>query len=251
MLSHAMKPQKTGGASYLVLWKWKEALDVEGQVMTGGVGKHSGRLKKGDQVFIWATSRDELYLLGSMIVQRGGDDWMEGRSVYGPFRIIPLKGLKWRIRFAQSVSDRLSRDSKLAMQIRARRRCTPKTAELLNVVLSQRAAKDLAAFRLREGKIKNVILSKRERNRGVRVLALACRGSRCEICDFDFSETYGEFARDCVEVHHLRLLSSARHNGVNTELDDLLVVCPNCHRALHQFRDPSDWRAFKRKCDLG
>ena len=218
--------------------------------MTGGSGKHSGGLIKGDEVFIWATTKDEIYLLGSMIVQRSGDNWMEGRSVYGPFRIIPLKSLKWQIRFAGTKSERLSRDSKLAMQVRARRRCTPETAKLLNRVLSKVAAADLAAFRIREGKLKQVILSKRERDRGVRALALARRGSRCEICGFDFNETYGEFARDCVEVHHLKPLSAARKSGVNTELADLLVVCPNCHRALHQFRDPSDWKAFKRKYEL-
>ncbi|HEY7337790.1 MAG TPA: HNH endonuclease [Bryobacteraceae bacterium] len=236
--------------AFLVLWKWKEALEVRGTVVTEGFGKHSGGLKKGDRVFIWATTKGELYLLGSIVVRRSGVDWMEGRSLYGPFRIIPLKNLKWQIRFGQTEADRLSRHVHLALQVRSRRRCTTETIELLDAVLRKAAGVDLANFRAREGRIKQVILSKRERNRNLRAIALSMRGSQCEICGFDFAETYGEFAKNCVEVHHLQPLASAPDHGLHNEVEDLLVVCPNCHRALHQFRDPSNWRAFRRSCDL-
>jgi predicted HNH restriction endonuclease len=54
----------------------------------------------------------------------------------------------------------------------------------------------------------------------------------------------------CVEVHHLRPLATSDRRGTKTTVDDLLVVCPNCHRALHRSKDPGNWRTFQRKCEL-
>ena len=103
-----------------------------------------------------------------------------------------------------------------------------------------------AQFVAREGKLKQMELSARERDPQVRAMALACRGVVCEICGLNFAERYGDFASGCVEVHHLNQLSLAGVQGTNTTIEDLLVVCPNCHRALHRFRDPSDWRTFQK-----
>jgi hypothetical protein len=233
---------------FLVLWKWKEALAVEGEVMTGAVGSHAGGLKRGDRMFVWATTGNELFLLGAIEVMRSGKRRADGRSVYGPFQIIPLKGLKWRLRF-QASAERLSRKGQLAMQVRARRRPTPETTKLLEQILSAklRVQKDI---RVSEGKTKVVTLTQRERSKDLRILALSERGTRCEICEFDFEKVYGEFAKNCVEVHHLALLARAGKRGVRNTLEDVLVVCPNCHRALHQFRNPGDWKAFRKACHL-
>lgn len=56
---------------------------------------------------------------------------------------------------------------------------------------------------------------------------------RCEVCKFDFSEVYGEYGEDFCEVHHLKQLSKA-DGVVKTELQDLAVVCSNCHRIIHR-----------------
>jgi len=56
---------------------------------------------------------------------------------------------------------------------------------------------------------------------------------RCEVCEFDFSETYGEYGEDFCEVHHLKQLSKA-DGVIKTELQDLAVVCSNCHRIIHR-----------------
>jgi len=106
-------------------------------------------------------------------------------------------------------------------------------------------------FLAQEGKSKQFTLSKRERDPRVRANALAEFGALCKICGFDFAVTYGRFAMNCVEVHHIEGLAGAGKLGVTTSLKDVLVVCPNCHRALHQFKDPKDWKAFRRACGLG
>lgn len=58
----------------------------------------------------------------------------------------------------------------------------------------------------------------------------------CEVCEFDFSEKYGELGRGFIECHHNKQLSTYKVNQ-KTTLDDLSLVCSNCHRMLHRKRD--------------
>ncbi len=55
----------------------------------------------------------------------------------------------------------------------------------------------------------------------------------CEVCQFDFFKVYGELGKGFIECHHkrpLHLLTAAQ----KTTLDDLALVCANCHRMLHK-----------------
>jgi len=219
-------------------------------LVTGARGTHAGGLHPGDRIFVWATTGNELYALGAIAVDWSGKSRCNGHSLFGPFRILPLKGLKWRLRFEQTESDRLSRDTSLALQVRSRRRPTPHSVVLLEALLSSAVEKSAQVLLAKEGKQRQMTLSKRERDPRVRAVALAQRGQICEICGFDFVTTYGEFARMCVEVHHLTPLASSGRRGTRTTVDDLLVVCPNCHRALHRSKDPGKWRMFQRQCEL-
>jgi 5-methylcytosine-specific restriction enzyme A len=54
----------------------------------------------------------------------------------------------------------------------------------------------------------------------------------CEACDLDFGERYGERGQDFIECHHLVAVSSLRR-GQKTKLDDLALLCSNCHRMVH------------------
>lgn len=56
---------------------------------------------------------------------------------------------------------------------------------------------------------------------------------KCEACNFDFFETYGEVGKEFCEIHHL--IPLCKCDGViETKLSDLAVVCSNCHRILHR-----------------
>lgn len=55
----------------------------------------------------------------------------------------------------------------------------------------------------------------------------------CEACGFDFKDVYGELGEDFCEAHHLQPLSKA-DGIVKTELEDLAIVCSNCHRIIHR-----------------
>lgn len=58
----------------------------------------------------------------------------------------------------------------------------------------------------------------------------------CEVprCGFDFLQKYGELGRDFAHVHHLIPLSEADDTGIYNTLEDLAVVCPNCHAMIHR-----------------
>lgn len=89
-------------------------------------------------------------------------------------------------------------------------------------------------FSSRENDCRLITHLRRERNpkivRMKKAEVLAQTGAlRCCICDFDFKPVYGV---DFCEVHHIVPLSKA-DGVVETTLDDLAIVCSNCHRILH------------------
>lgn len=55
----------------------------------------------------------------------------------------------------------------------------------------------------------------------------------CEICGFDFFSRYGERGRDFAEAHHIRPVSAMKPGDV-TRIEDLCIVCSNCHTMLHR-----------------
>ena len=57
---------------------------------------------------------------------------------------------------------------------------------------------------------------------------------KCEVprCDFEFASKYGEAGRGYIQVHHLKPIG-ARLSAEATSLDDLALVCPNCHAMIH------------------
>jgi hypothetical protein len=71
-----------------------------------------------------------------------------------------------------------------------------------------------------------------------RLWALKTTGKlECEVCEFDFVKVYGPLGKDFCEVHHRVPLHELRKGEKrNTKLEDLAVVCSNCHRMLHRGR---------------
>ncbi|MDN5896921.1 MAG: HNH endonuclease, partial [Nocardioides sp.] len=56
----------------------------------------------------------------------------------------------------------------------------------------------------------------------------------CEVCAFDFGATYGALGEGYVEVHHRLPLHAS--GPVKTRLEDLALLCSNCHRMIHRAR---------------
>lgn len=55
----------------------------------------------------------------------------------------------------------------------------------------------------------------------------------CEACIFEFEPYYGEIGKGFIECHHRTPLASFKVS-TKTGLDDLALVCSNCHRMLHR-----------------
>lgn len=54
----------------------------------------------------------------------------------------------------------------------------------------------------------------------------------CEVCNFDFKEHYGDIGNGYIEGHHTKPISEMVENE-QTKVEDIALVCANCHRMLH------------------
>lgn len=67
----------------------------------------------------------------------------------------------------------------------------------------------------------------------------------CEACGFDFQARYGKNGEGFCEIHHLKPIHKMG-SGEKTTLDDLSVVCSNCHRIIHRIDPMPSIARFKK-----
>lgn len=88
----------------------------------------------------------------------------------------------------------------------------------------------------------SVLFTKHKRRERSKALANAAKirdSFTCQVCKFNFVDTYGDIGRGFAEAHHTKPLSSLKGN-VRTRLHDLVTVCANCHRMLHRMEGKAD-----------
>jgi 5-methylcytosine-specific restriction protein A len=90
----------------------------------------------------------------------------------------------------------------------------------------------------KEGKVLTRLHKLRERNRKVvekkKKAVLEANGAlKCEVCSFDFYEVYGDIGMGFAECHHIVPLFEIKAEKAS-RLEDLAIVCANCHRMLHK-----------------
>lgn len=88
-----------------------------------------------------------------------------------------------------------------------------------------------------EGRVVQRLVKTRERDPKLRRSKIAQsrkeRGSiACETCGFDFELVYGELGDGFIHVHHKVPLHFS--GEVKSTLDDLVLVCVNCHQMIHR-----------------
>jgi hypothetical protein len=91
-----------------------------------------------------------------------------------------------------------------------------------------------------EGEKKERIHMRRERNRKLVELAkrqFIVKHGRlfCEACGFNAHSSYGIDPDKLIEAHH-KVAVSELEAGSYTRVQDLLMLCPNCHRVVHHRR---------------
>ena len=89
-----------------------------------------------------------------------------------------------------------------------------------------------------EGRILSQVHHKRERNSQIikkkKKLVLSQKGAlQCEVCSFDFEKFYGDKGNGFAECHHIIPISELSPNN-KTHLNDLAILCANCHRMIHR-----------------
>lgn len=55
----------------------------------------------------------------------------------------------------------------------------------------------------------------------------------CEVCGFNFSKVYGKRGEGFIEAHYTKPISEMKKD-VATKIDDLVMLCSNCHRMIHR-----------------
>jgi predicted HNH restriction endonuclease len=62
----------------------------------------------------------------------------------------------------------------------------------------------------------------------------------CEACGFKFRNKYGAYSDGYIECHHINPLSERpekeRGENILTSINDVRIVCSNCHRMIHHKR---------------
>lgn len=91
----------------------------------------------------------------------------------------------------------------------------------------------------------------RKRNRELIIKKKNTSNYTCEVCGLNFESKYGAIGRNFIEAHHLISIA----NGARvSSLDDIALVCPNCHAMLHKKNPPYTIDELRRiietKCEM-
>ena len=97
---------------------------------------------------------------------------------------------------------------------------------------------DIHTIAATEGRRRLVLHLQRERNQTVvRNKKKQAASLDCEVCGFSFRRAYSSAASDYCEIHHLLPLSEVEHT-TRTRMEDLAILCANCHRVVHLKNPP-------------
>lgn len=77
----------------------------------------------------------------------------------------------------------------------------------------------------------------RKRNRALIDAKKMEADGKCTVCHFDFLARYVGLKRNCLVAHHVKPIGS-RCKATKTTLDDIDLLCPNCHAAVHTRKPP-------------
>lgn len=108
---------------------------------------------------------------------------------------------------------------------------------LIEEGLEPLGADDMDNFEADEGRLVTLLVRRRERDRRLRArkidnVLVKGRELDCEVCNLNFEAKYGPRGRGYIEIHHVLPLSVS--GPTRTSLDDLALLCSNCHRMVHQ-----------------
>lgn len=161
------------------------------------------------------------------------------------------KGMEAYSKLDKEVFEEFYSDIKRLNQIANEIRQISNNPELSNEVSKIENDETSETDSVKEGQILYKLHKVRERKRKIveakKRKVLKDKGElKCEACSFDFEKFYGAMGKGFIECHHLTPLFSVQVNK-GTRLDDLALLCSNCHRMIHRDFNVSSIEEFKRK----
>lgn len=272
--------QYWAAAHYLLYWKIspEERQNLAGMRSTAYAASNAlHRAKPGDVLWIVNVYLGQLLLLGRLQVEIVLNDttlaqelvdvsgeWYEADwyAISNPHQIEPMREVNI-MQIAQSLrfysaSDRLDLvDGRVeAQQLLSLRHLTPESARLLETYWYDdeyvpqsvqdylELTEDDRAYA--EGQMVVRTVKQRKRSRQLVEDAKAKFKSEhgylhCEVCGFDFGEMYGV---EYIEAHHKDQIASLE-GETQSKVDDLAMLCANCHRMIHSQTPPLTIEALR------
>lgn len=157
-------------------------------------------------------------------VQRKAEDI---RTLHPDYKGVPTRGGS----LTAAVVERWLEDPAAGRRDAAVARQLMESGEVLEPATDQESAAS-------EGRLIAAWVRRRERDPAIRRhkledVAKSGRPRDCEVCGFNFDRVYGaDHAVGYVEVRHVVPLHVS--GLTTTRLDDLVLLCANCHRMLHR-----------------
>lgn len=138
----------------------------------------------------------------------------------------------------KKVFEEFESDTHRLRKIANRIREVSRDLDLANRLYLIRGNEDDEKFEVKEGTVIYKLHKYRERNSKIIKKKKEKEFQRmgklpCEACMFDFHQKYGELGFKYIECHH-RVPLSEFSSSTKTGLNDLALVCSNCHRMLHR-----------------
>jgi len=213
-------------------------------------------VERGDRIYVVATRRGELLLLGRLTVdlvvgQREADQHFQEHVYEAPDHLIGSgSALSLERVVPEGMARELQRESGRRLKIDPRRysvdansvrttgRLTQHSAVLLDSLLEDTVEVNADQMGFLEGGRQMRRHQAIERSRAVRETALALHGSDCTVCGFSFEAAYGPLGEGFAEVHHLAELARLKKSTLVNPATDVVVLCANCHRMIHRKTPP-------------
>ena len=95
-----------------------------------------------------------------------------------------------------------------------------------------------------EGEYITAEVTFRKRNRDIIEEKKRYSNGKCESCGFSFPNRY-RIKKDCLVAHH-KIPIGARTHSSKTTVDDIALLCPNCHSVAHTSNPPLSIEQIKK-----
>lgn len=159
------------------------------------------------------------------------------------------KGMESYSKLDKEIFEEFRLDIKILHQLASEIRQVSDNPELSSEVSKIENDETTETDSVREGQVLYKLHKVRERDRKIvdakKKKVLIDKGElQCEACNFDFEKTYGIMGKGYIECHHLIPLANYQVNK-ETNLDDLALLCSNCHRMIHKNLNITSIKEFK------